>query len=94
MLVSMQMKKMKYKNITFLKLFILSLGLFLLLDIHLFSYSQQLSPECQALTNDIEGRAKSDAEKDRWNFPNFNANRQRIGDLKNVFGDENKKHKC
>ncbi|WP_198138990.1 NACHT domain-containing protein [Crocosphaera watsonii WH 8501] len=88
------MKKMKYKNITFLKLFILSLSLFLLLDIHLFSYSQQLSPECQALTNDIQERAKSDAESDRFNLQNLEGSRRNIEDLNNLFGEENKKYNC
>lgn len=85
---------MKYKNITFLKLFILSLSLFLLLDIHFFSYSQQLSPECQKLTSDIDARAKSDAKSDRFNIQNLEASRRNIGDLKNLFGEENKEHNC
>ena len=88
------MKKMKYKNITFLKLFILSLSLFLLLDIHLFSYSQQLSPECQKLTNDIEDRAKSDAKSDRFNIQNLEGSRRNSERLNNLFGEQNKTHNC
>ncbi|MGK7884654.1 MAG: NACHT domain-containing NTPase [Crocosphaera sp.] len=85
---------MKYKNITFLKLFILSLSLFLLLDIHLFSYSQQLSPECKKLTNDIEERAKSDAKADRFNVQNLEGSRRNSESLNNLFGEQNKTHNC
>ena len=65
-----------------------------MLDIHLFSYSQQLSPECQALTNDIQERAKSDAESDRFNLQNLEGSRRNIEDLNNLFGEENKKYNC